>query len=84
MTRPYVSYTHGVEGNENYFYEMREMNDEEYNQYLIDVANAEAELAAEAAAKAEADAAAEAKRAAKAQALAALGLSQEVINLLAD
>lgn len=58
----------------------REMNDAEYSQHLIDVAAAETQAAAEAAA----DAAAEAKKAAKAEALAALGLSQEVINLLAD
>ena len=56
------------------------MNDAEYSQHLIDVAAAETQAAAEAAA----DAAAEAKKAAKAEALAALGLSQEVINLLAD
>jgi hypothetical protein len=62
----------------------REMNDAEYEQYLIDSAKAETDLAAEAAAKAEADAAAAAKTEAKRQALAALGLSQEIINLLAE
>jgi hypothetical protein len=41
-------------------------------------------LAEETARQEEADAAAEAKKAAKAQALAALGLSQEVVNLLAE
>lgn len=59
---------------------LREMNDAEYAQHLIDVAAAETQAVAQA----EADALAEAKRAAKAEALAALGLSQEVINLLAD
>lgn len=63
---------------------IREMNDAEYEQYLIDSAKAEEELAAAAAAKATADAAAAAKAAAKAEALAALGLSQEIINLLAE
>jgi hypothetical protein len=62
----------------------REMNDIEYEQYLIRVAATEAELAAEATAKATADAAAAAKTEAKRQALAALGLSQEVVNLLAE
>jgi hypothetical protein len=56
---------------------IREMNDAEYEQYLIDAAAAEA-------AKAEADAQAAAKTEAKRQALAALGLSQEVVNLLAE
>jgi hypothetical protein len=63
---------------------VREMNDEEYAQYLIDSEKAEAELAAEASAKAAADATAAAKTEAKRQALAQLGLSQEIINLLAD
>ena len=49
------------------------MNDTEYAHHLIDVANAEEQAAAVAA-----------KAAAKQQALAALGLSQEVINLLAE
>lgn len=58
----------------------REMNDAEYEQYLIDAAAAQAQATAQA----EADAAAEAKKAAKAEALAALGLSQEIVNLLAE
>lgn len=56
---------------------IREMNDAEYEQYLIDVAQAEARQAEE-------EAKVAAKKAAKAEALAALGLSQEVINLLAE
>jgi hypothetical protein len=59
---------------------VREMNDAEYAQHLIDVADA-AERAAK---QAEEDAAADAKKAAKAEVLAALGLSQEVVNLLAE
>lgn len=59
---------------------VREMNDAEYAQHLIDVAVQEQELAKQAEAKALEDA----KKAAKAQALTALGLSQEVINLLAE
>jgi hypothetical protein len=55
----------------------REMNNEEYAQHLLDKESEELKLA-------EAQAAAEAKKAAKAQALAALGLSQEVVNLLAE
>jgi hypothetical protein len=58
----------------------REMNDAEYATHLLDVAAAEEQAAKQA----EADAAAEAKKAAKAQALAALGLSQEIVNLLAE
>ena len=80
MTRPLIA----IFDTETQEQTNREMNDEEYAQYLVDSAKAEEELAAEAAAKAEAEALAEAKRAAKAEALAALGLSQEVINLLAD
>jgi hypothetical protein len=63
---------------------VREMNDAEYAQHLIDKAVWEEIQTALAVAKAEADAAAEAKKTAKAQALAALGLSQEVVNLLAE
>jgi hypothetical protein len=59
---------------------VREMNDTEYAQHLIDVANTEAQAAKQA----EEDAKVEAKKTAKAQALAQLGLSQEIINLLAD
>ena len=59
---------------------LREMNDAEYAQHLVDVAAYEEELAKQA----EVDAVAEAKKAAKAEALAALGLSQEIINLLAE
>jgi hypothetical protein len=59
---------------------IREMNDEEYTQHLIDVASAN--LAAEK--QAEEEAIAEAKKEAKKQALAALGLSQEIVNLLAE
>jgi hypothetical protein len=59
---------------------VREMNDAEYAQHLIDVADA-AERAAK---QAEEDAKAAAKAEAKRQALAALGLSQEVVNLLAE
>jgi hypothetical protein len=76
MTRPIVN-EFNVETQELV---VREMNDEEYAQHLLDSEEAE-ELAAARAAEATA---AEAKRAAKAEALAALGLSQEVINLLAD
>lgn len=59
---------------------VREMNDAEYAQNLVDIANA----AEQAAKQAEENAAAEAKKAAKAEVLAALGLSQEVVNLLAE
>jgi hypothetical protein len=59
---------------------IREMNDEEYAQQQIDVAASE-ERAEK---RAEQDALAESKKAAKAEALAALGLSQEIINLLAE
>lgn len=62
----------------------REMNDEEYAQHLIDVEKWEIEQTARLQAESEASALAEAKKEAKAQALAALGLSQEVINLLAE
>jgi len=59
---------------------IREMNDEEYAAHLITLQEIE-KLQEE---RAVAEAAAEAKKAAKAQALAALGLSQEVVNLLAE
>ena len=76
MTRPIVN-EFNLETQETV---VREMNDAEYAIHLIDVADQEAKAAA----KAEADAEATAKKAAKAQALAALGLSQEVVNLLAE
>lgn len=56
---------------------LREMNDTEYLEYQL---NYEKQLAKQA----EEDAKVAAKQAAKAQALAALNLSQEVINLLAE
>lgn len=34
MSRPLISFTHGLPGNEDYSYEIREMNDEEYAEYL--------------------------------------------------
>jgi hypothetical protein len=73
MTRPLVQIIN-IQTQEEV---IREMNDAEYEQHLIDVAAAEA-------AKAEADSQAAAKTEAKRQALAALGLSQEVVNLLAE
>jgi hypothetical protein len=76
MTRPIVA-EFNVETQEEV---TREMNDTEYEQYLLDTVK----LQAFAVERDEAAAAAEAKKAAKAQALAALGLSQEIINLLAD
>lgn len=76
MTRPMVRIFDGNTGEEV----IREMNDAEYAQLQLDKAEVEAEQAREAEAKALADA----KKAAKAQALAALGLSQEVVNLLAE
>jgi hypothetical protein len=76
MTRPNV-HIFNIETQEEI---IREMNDEEYAQNLIDLARTEEQAAKQA----EADAAAEAKKAAKAEALAQLGLSQEIINLLAD
>jgi hypothetical protein len=63
---------------------IRELNDAEYAQHLIDLVELEAYQAAKAAAQAEEDAAAAEKTEAKKQALAALGLSQEVVNLLAE
>ena len=59
---------------------LREMNDAEYAQHLVDKANSEEQAVKQA----EADTAAEAKKAAKAEALATLGLSQEIVNLLAE
>jgi hypothetical protein len=59
---------------------IREMNDAEYEQHLIDVVMFEEQTAKQA----EENAAEAAKAEAKKQTLAALGLSQEVINLLAE
>jgi hypothetical protein len=58
----------------------REMNDVEFAQYEID----KVEMQKINAAQAEENAKVVAKQAAKAEALAALGLSQEVVNLLAE
>lgn len=76
MTRPMI-YTYDANTGEEV---LREMNDVEYEQSLADKAAYEAELALQV----EAEEVKAAKAAAKAEALAALGLSQEVINLLAD
>jgi hypothetical protein len=80
MTRPIIS----ILDTETQELIVREMNDAEYAQHLIDVANWEIEEAIRVTTQLEANAAAEAKKAAKAEALAALGLSQEVVNLLAE
>lgn len=76
MIRPKVGFFDVVTQTES----IREMNDAEYEQYLIDVSNAEEQAAKQA----EETAALEAKKVAKAEALAALGLSQEIVNLLAE
>ena len=80
MTRPIVTELNIT----NQQLVVREMNDAEYEQHLIDEAAWEAEQTAIAAAQAEANALDAAKKAAKTEALAALGLSQEVVNLLAE
>jgi hypothetical protein len=59
---------------------VREMNDAEYTQHLIDVANAEQQAIKQV----EEDAKLVAKTEAKRQALVALGLSQEIVNLLVE
>lgn len=69
MTRPITTIVN-VETQEQI---IRELNDEEYAQHLADVAKI-----------AEYEAKVEAKAEAKRQALEALGLSQEVVNLLAE
>jgi hypothetical protein len=76
MTKPMI-HEFNAETQENI---LREMNDVEYEQYLADVVLSE-QRAAE---RAKVNAAEEAKKAAKAQALAALGLSQEIVNILAE
>jgi Fe2+ or Zn2+ uptake regulation protein len=63
---------------------VREMTDSEYAQHLLDVEENKIITAKQAAEHAAEQAKAEAKKAAKAEALAALGLSQEVVNLLAE
>jgi NACalpha-BTF3-like transcription factor len=59
---------------------IREMNDAEYEQHLIDEADTKEQVAKQA----EENVKIVAKKAAKKQALAALGLSQEIVNLLAE
>jgi hypothetical protein len=76
MTRPIIGFFDVISQEETF----REMNDAEFAQYEIDKASWEVEVAAQA----ELDVTAAAKKAAKAEALAALGLSQEIINLLAE
>jgi hypothetical protein len=76
MTRPIIGFFDVISQEETF----REMNDAEFAQYEIDKAAWESEMAAQEA-KAVEEAA---KKAAKAEALAALGLSQEIINLLAE
>jgi hypothetical protein len=76
MTRP-MHYEFNVETQEE---TIREMNDAEFAQYQIDKAESDKQEQL----RLEEEAKLAAKAAAKAQALAALGLSQEIINLLAD
>lgn len=76
MTRPMIHMLNVNTGEEV----IREMNDEEYAQLLVDKAEVEAAQIKQA----EADAKLAAKAEARKQALAALGLSQEVVNLLAE
>ena len=80
MTRPLITTFDAIDGVQI----TREMNDTEFAQYEIDKAFFEQEKSVRAAEQAEEDAKMAAKKAAKEEALAALGLSQEVINLLAD
>lgn len=76
MTKPMVYFYDSNTGEEV----IREMNDAEYAQSLIDKAEVEAIQVKQA----EENAKIAAKKAAKAEALAALGLSQEAVNLLAE
>lgn len=76
MTRPTIS-IFDVNTQEQI---IREMTEEEYADHLA----TQEQIAIFNEQKAAAEAAAEAKKAAKAEALAALGLSQEVVNLLAE
>jgi hypothetical protein len=59
---------------------IREMNDAEYAQYLIDVETSKVYAAKLAEEKIKEDA----KKAAKIEALATLGLNQEIVSLLAE
>jgi|LakMenEpi03Aug12_release.lakeMendotaPanAssembly.Ray.scaffolds.fasta_scaffold1717914_1 hypothetical protein len=80
MTRPITHIVNVTTGEEI----VREMNDEEYAIWLNDKEKIDAERFARLELQVEEDAKAEAKKTAKAQALAALGLSQEIVNLLAE
>lgn len=76
MTRPYVSIV-DVQTQEEI---IRKMNDAEYEQHLIDTAASKEQAAVQA----QKDAEEETKKSAKIEALAALGLSADIINLLAN
>jgi membrane protease subunit (stomatin/prohibitin family) len=78
MTRPLVTVVHGLPEDPDHVNETREMNDSEYAQYQIDQTAAQAQAAAQA----EADATAQAKKDAAAAALAKLGITQDVLDLL--
>ena len=78
MTRPTISITYGLPENEDYFHEVREMNDEEYAQYLVDKQNSEIEQAEIATKKAEEDAA----KAALQEKLAEMGITPELIEVI--
>lgn len=73
MTRPIVKIIN-IQTQEEV---VREMNDEEYTHHLAMVKDAEDKQAEE-------EAKIAAKTAAKKEALSALGLSQEIVNLLAE
>jgi hypothetical protein len=80
MTRPLITVIHGLPGDPDHINETREMNDVEFAQYQLDAAaEAERTQAAE-----EAEAAAQAKADAKAALLEKLGLTQDIIDILAN
>jgi hypothetical protein len=80
MTKPLVQLIDVTTGEEI----LREMTDEEYSFWSEQKEKIDAEYEEAAIIKAQEEAAAKAKKTAKAQALAALGLSQEIVNLLAE
>jgi hypothetical protein len=80
MTKPNITIVDVQAGTEI----TREMNDEEFAQSQLDLAAFAEQEAAQAQADAEAAAAAQAKADAKAAVLAKLGLTQDIIDILAN
>jgi cyanate lyase len=78
MTKPMISFTHGLPGDADYVSELREMTDEEYAHFQV----LQEQSATLDAARAATIAAAQAKADAARAVLEKLGITEDVLNVL--